>query len=393
MLRAWSNSQQAVAGQLQINLNEDQRNRVIEDLLAEEKYRQAWPEVLAHARRRLLVDEYHMEIPRMMRYTAEFGPIDWRHPASHALYWAATGVEKGSTRRNVEDFDFTNTDRMVLHAVQELFRWGDVQYDVLTGSYLAMYNLNFVDVYGETVELLQDRATRFDQKDRPYSLYSAGYENHMRDVIRLYYRMGETALAQLYFERLRNWDGFNVNRDRYLKNELSMPLADFVKIDLENRMTSPQVVEQEMIGALHDAYIRGILRNQPDVYAAQLSYASRIHQNFMFEQNLDTPAGGGSRMGDYFAKRFVDIAGAALARTLVSGNLGFIQAAQLWKKCPTGLQQAAWDTLVSRAEGNIPDFRRLFPEPPAMERYRQLRQQMSAGDSDLRLLDLKTEQQ
>jgi len=393
LLRAWSQSQSELGGQVQFTLNEDQRNRTIEELLQNERYRQAWPLVLGHTRKRLLVDEYKMELPRMMRYTAEFGPLDWRHPASHALYWAATGVEKGSTRRNVEDFDFTNTDRLVLHAVQELFRWGDLQYDVLTGSHLAMYNLSFVDVYGETIALLQDRATRFDDKDRPYSIYSAGYENHLRDVVRLYYRMGETALAQHYYEKLRTWDGLNVNRDWFLREELALPLADFVTIDLKERMTSPQVVEQEMLGALHDAYIRGILRGQPEVYSAQLSYASRVHQNFMFEQNIDTPAGGGSRMGDYFAKRFVDVAGAALARTLVSGNLGFVQAARLWDKCPTGLRQAAWDDLVARAEGAVPNFRRLFPEPPGMERYRQIRAQMSETDSDNRLLRLKTEQQ
>ena len=83
----------------------------------------------------------------------------------------------------------------------------------------------------------------------------------------------------------------------------------------------------------------------------------------------------------------------SLARTLVEGGLGGIQAAELWRRAPLGLQQAAYDPLVERGSRVIPDINRFFPEPPGMERYRQLRQQMEAGDGYLRLLDLRTEQQ
>jgi hypothetical protein len=329
----------------------------------------------------------------MMRYIAQFGPMDWRHPAAHSLYWAATGVEKGSTRRVTESYDMTNTDRLVLHSVQELFRWGDVQFDILTGAYFAMYNLDFVEAYGDAVELLEERATRFEERGRHFRLYGSGYENHLRDVTRLYYRMGKTALAQHYFEKLRNWEGLNVNDDAGLIDDLSLPLAEFVKIDLVTRLGSPQVVEQEIFGALHDAFIRGILRGQPDVYSAQLSYASQVHKVYFEKQNIATPAGGASRMGDFFEKRFVDVAGEALARVIATGNLGYIQAAELWRKAPTGLQQAAYDPLRTLLANQAPNFDQLFPAPPNMERYREFRAQMSEGDAYNRLLQLRTEQQ
>jgi hypothetical protein len=393
ILRAKLFSEIELQGDLEIQLPDDQRNRVIEALLEDEDYSDAWRQVLLFTRKQLLTREFNMELPRMMRYTRQFGPIDWRHPAAHALYWAATGVEKGSTRQQTVSFDITNTDRLVLHSVQELFRWGDVQYDILTGSYFAMYNLEFVEAYGDAIELLEERATFFEEKGRHFRLYGSGYENHLRDVIRLYYRMGKTALAQHYFDKLRNWDGLNLNDDVGLEEDLSLPLAEFVKIDLITRLGSPQVVEQEMFGALFDAFIRGILRGQPEVYAAQLGYASQVHKIYLEKQNRDTPAGGGSRMGDYFEKRFVDIAGEALARVITTGRLGFIQAAELWRKAPTGLQQAAYDPLQSLGRNTIPNFDQLFPAPPNMERYRQIRAQMSAEDADLRLLQLRTEQQ
>ncbi len=394
LLRAQLFAQMNIGSDLQVSLPNDQRNQAIEALLGDETYTQAWRQVLAHTRKRLLVDDYHMEIPRMMRYTRTYGPIDWRHPAAHALYWAVTGVEKGAVRENIETFDITNTDRMVLHAVQELFRWGDIQYDLLTDSYLAMYNLEYVDVYGEVIAVLEERATFFEQREnRAHRLYGSGYENHLRDVVRLYFRMGETALAQHYYETLRNWPGLNVNDDATLLYDFSLPLSEFVKLDLKERMGSPQVVEQEMNAALHDAFVRGILRGRPDVFTAQVAYASQVHKVYMEKQNIATPEGGSSRMGEFFELRFVDVLGNALARILISGNLGGVQAAELWRRCPLGVQQAGYDPLMERGAGVIPDINRFFPEPPGMERYRAWRAAMSADDSYLRLLDLKTEQQ
>jgi len=394
LLRAQVFAQLNLNNEIQVNLPDDQRNRVIEDLLADERYTDAWRKVLLHTRKRLLIDEYSMEIPRMMRYTRTYGPIDWRHPAAHALYWAVTGVEKGSARENVETFDFTNTDRVVLHAVQELFRWGDIQYDLLTDSYLAMYNLEYVDVYGDVIEILESRASFFEQREnRAHRIYGSGYENHLRDVVRLYYRMGETALAQHYFDVLRNWPGLNVNDDYYLLQDLSLPLSEFVKLDLKERLESPQVAEQEINGALRDAFVRGILRGRPEVYSAQISYASQVHKNYFENQNVATPEGGGSRMGSYFERRFVDVVGNSLARTLIDGGLGGIQASELWRRAPLGLQQATYDPLLERGARVIPNINRFFPEPPGMERYRAIRQQMEAGDGYLRLLDLRTEQQ
>ncbi len=393
ILLAAYRSQRELEGELQIQLPPGAHNQTVERLILDEAYADAWPEILRYIRKRIIVKEHNMELPRMMRYIGQFGPIDWRHPAAHALYWAATGVEKGSTRRVTESYDMTNTDRLVLHSVQELFRWGDVQFDILTGAYFAMYNLDFVEAYGDAVELLEERATRFEERGRHFRLYGSGYENHLRDVTRLYYRMGNTALAQHYFEKLRNWEGLNVNDDQGLIDDLSLPLAEFVKIDLITRLGSPQVVEQEMFGALHDAYIRGILRSQPKVYTAQLGYASQVHKIYFEKQNIDTPAGGSSRMGDFFEKRFVDVAGEALARVIATGNLGYIQAAELWRKTPTGLQQAAYDPLRTLLAETAPNFDRLFPAPPNMESYRQIRAQMSEGDAYNRLLQLRTEQQ
>ncbi len=54
-------------------------------------------------------------------------PLDWRHPDSHAIYWAVKGLKVASQN---EDRDLTshetNTDRIVAHSLQNLFRHGKI---------------------------------------------------------------------------------------------------------------------------------------------------------------------------------------------------------------------------------------------------------------------------
>ena len=54
-------------------------------------------------------------------------PMDWRHPDSHAIYWAVKGLDiaKQDKDREIDDEE-VNTDRMVLHSLQNLFRYGKI---------------------------------------------------------------------------------------------------------------------------------------------------------------------------------------------------------------------------------------------------------------------------
>ncbi len=49
----------------------------------------------AQARARLLRDTYKLDPQRMKEVDEEYGPLDWRLPDAHAIYWAKLGLEKG----------------------------------------------------------------------------------------------------------------------------------------------------------------------------------------------------------------------------------------------------------------------------------------------------------
>jgi len=389
---------------LGLSLMENQRNESFEAIFFDERYTQAGQTLLPYVRKRVLTRDYNMEIERMARYTRQFGPLDWRHPASHALYWASRGVEEGLRRRNVADFDMINTDRIILHAAQELFRWGDVKYSLLTDSYVSFLNTDFVDTYTDAMQMIDDRAELrtamfgiedAEDPDRHFRLLSEGYSNFLRDVVRIYHRMGDIAKAREYYDLLRNWPYHNINRTDSLIAELSEPLDVFVRIDFEERISSPEVAQSEVVGALRDAIMRGILGNDRRVYIGQLQYAADVHAYYMSEQNRRTTVDAEANRMQFMEPRFADQVGVVLVDLVAGGFLGPEQSAYVWRRIPLGLQQVAYDRLAEAMAGAMSEeqFAVFFPEPPGMEQYRAARGRLDANTDAARQRLMNFEQQ
>jgi len=363
--------------ELGMSLAESVRNEVFDEMLLDPEFELAWRVLLPHVRRNIITGDKNMEISRMIRYTREYGPLDWRHPASHAVYWASRGVETGLARENTEDFDQTNTDRIIVQSLQELFRWGDIYYNILNDSYIAMVNLDFADSYGDTLQRLEERATMFESIERGFRLYGIGYRNFLHDVIRVYYRMGDFEKANEYFEQYRTWGGHNLSDESLLRALMGMTLEEFVNFELEEQLTVPQFAASEVAGSLRDAYLRGLLRGDLEVFRGQLEYAANVHAKYMEEQNRVTIADTESRMHQ-MPPRFADAAASALVSTIAAGIVGREEAGLIWRRAPEGLRQAAYDTLVVALEGAVSreQFDSWFPEPPDMEQYRAARQRL-----------------
>lgn len=261
-------------------------------------WEKAWNPLMGHLRKRTIVDTYKMEPDRMLRYTRKYGPMDWRHPASHAVYWAARGVEQGLNRvqaQNRTDFDFINTDRMVLHSVQELYRTGLVQYDILLPQYFAQFpSMDFIESYDSiqfelvTRENEQMKETKgVDMEQRAFRFYSEGYENFLGDAIVMYFRRQELGKAKAYQMKMADFPGRNrnnIDRER-IRN---LPLEEFVLEVLKDRTTTPNVALQEIVGSLQAAYVYGLYAGNQELFLKNYKYAADFHKAFYDEQYRKT---------------------------------------------------------------------------------------------------------
>ena len=338
------------------------------------------------ARRKVLVETYKMEPERMIRYTRKYGPMDWRHHGAHALYWAAKGVEAGLTRFHKEakkDFDFINTDRVVFQAVQDLFRSGEIYYDFLsdsTNQYSTMLgapNVNFADTYGNIIEELRARSWA-DQQNRIYSIYSAGYENFVRDMVTFYFRRGEVAEADRWYKHLRTWTGQNLNNAQLRDEEMSVPLAEFVQRELNDRITSPYIAVQQVTGSLTGAFTAGLLAGNDASFQAQFKYARDAHAYFMKEQRRLTAAGTEYARMDQMEPDFRLLSGQAFMQFITT--LSLEDAEKVYDRAPSDLKQFAYQMLrgsfgervdaeAKQAGGDSRAFDQMFPEPKEYAKF------------------------
>lgn len=377
------------------------KTTALKELLRDDRYAQAWKDLIPHVRKRVLIDEYHMEVPRMIRYTRVFGPIDWRCAGAHALYWTRNGVENALEvyeYTNNKDLDFVNTDRQVIHSIQELYRYGDLYFNYfywaapqfrtqrtmgppqLEGTaFSTVPNPFFIDTYAEVMETLrrEDKTIYEDTNERIFTLYSAGYENFLTDVIRFFFRRGQIDLAREYQHKLRTFKGVNLNDYEKLISVYAADINTFIAKQFEDeRFSSPYVAVSEVEAALQGAYI-ALLSGDDEIFRNSFEYAREYHRAYREKQmKVTAPSGGIERMG-MFSRDFREQAGVRFADFIAA--LDLTDAETVYTRAPNDLKQWAYFVLTSiystSPNADIAlgtrSFDEVFPEPEGMEEFLQ----------------------
>lgn len=336
--------------------------------------------LISFVRRKVLTEDYHMEPDRMIRYTERYGPLDWRHPSAHAVYWSARGVEETLIRVNEDnkkDFDILNTDRITIQAIQELFRSGQLTFSVLNPEfYLGLPNVEFIDQYRNAMRDMVERSKYEQDRQRPWRFYWAGYENFMRDAIRYVYRRGDIDYAKKLQKALYTDPEINVaNPDLY--RDLAQPIDDFVKSEIlnDNRQDSPVVALQEVSGSLYNAYLGGLLIGNQTIFESSMEYARIFHAQYQETKAFKTwISGPQGRMGFPDFDRWA----AEIFAQLISGT-GIPNGPTMYRRAPRELQSRTYVYLErmpirisidGAAQQGMPAFDVWFPPPNDVDRFR-----------------------
>lgn len=363
-----------------------ERIQTLSRLMHDARLEPAWEVYIAYLRKRVLLDQYNMDPARMARYTRDFGPLDWRHPAAHSLYWSRLGVERGLGRveeQNKKDYDFVNTDRLVMQSIQELFRSSEIYFDFLEfeqgkyAYYMAMPNTHFIDAYAEQFEEAALRGGTATSMKRTYTNFAAGFENFLQDAMLHYYRRGQLDKAEEYRRKLLTWPGRNIN-DWEADERLSWPLEQYVEWEMMGRYTSPSLYVNQVTAALMGAFTSGLLAGDDELFRSQYNWAKQYHAYFMREQNksplLASPDTG--RM-ENLPKDFRILAGGVFVSVL--GSLSLEESESMYLAAPDELKQFAYLVLERElsehlneeaAAGRGRPFDEVFPPPPGIDAFR-----------------------
>ena len=165
-----------------------------------------------YVRKRWLQEEYKLDAERILELNQQYGPLDWRLPQAHAVYWASRGLEvaEGELSRSC--------DRMIFQALNQAFQSGRVVY-VEEAEYIEFTpNVALVDAVNDAYLRAGEKHTE--------QIMKAGYENFLVDAVVLLYTFGKRSTAREYMAKGKDRYGkrFAKPLDRFVLDELAQDL-------------------------------------------------------------------------------------------------------------------------------------------------------------------------
>jgi len=308
-----------------------------------------------------------MDPAAMLELMERYGPLDWRHPAAHGLYWSERGV---AVARDVLRRDRINELQIVrsrLHTLLALVQTGRVDFDPLTKRIDLIADPRFIAAYerslGHAFELIASEqgvsAAGFKAAEEKDLL--RGYAKFLEVAVLASFLYGDKDDAVAHFARLRDVlqtlgtveDG-RVNDT--LESFVALRIAASLNIDIAN-------TRQFIDAMVRRSLIDGLARGNLDVFGRFMQLARTAY---------DRQFGGDNAGGVPYNKAvdigsFPDLVTASFTALLRLESMPLIDRARIWAWAPEDLRERAWQTvgsvLVEHARGAGLDPIRAFPPP------------------------------
>lgn len=338
--------------------------RIVGEILLKEdpKWNEALQHLVSYMRKKVLEDRYNMEPAKMLEMMEEFGPIDWRHPSAHGMYWAIKGTEAADQLRNNSDVDIVNTYRQNVHSLQQLTRSGRLAFDPYTRRLQMLPDIRFIPAYEKAVE--QADEAYFKKYGKHSDSYKAGHENFLLAAIVYQYLYGDIAESQKYFKKVRELYGnepHNLRDQRY-----SSTLQDLVIFELQGNASMMDRSTQFIDAMIRQGLEQGLAHGRIDTFDRCLKLAQQMHTKFN-ERGITTTIAPQDRMKILPWKE-----------TLIDSYISYMKQesvdplvrARIWLNTPRPLQYETYDKLLPIMTEQMAkyglDVNLAFPEPPGM---------------------------
>ena len=221
----------------------------------------------------LLHDKFKMD-PRLMKEVDErYGPLEWRLPEAHAIYWAAAGLEAAKNNPGkVKTDDLMQLRRVIYQTMLLSFQRGRLEVNNIDKAFDFGPNLDIIPNVNKAYESQMAEAP--GDKDKMQS----GHRNFLRQAIYSLYVYNRVAEAARWFKYLgeqypnkpiidddNNSFPRNVTLDRYVLANIQVDITE----------TSRDRVKTAIEGIQRRAYI-ALTLDHDDQYAGFSLLAQKI---------------------------------------------------------------------------------------------------------------------
>src|SRR4051812_7632809 len=149
------------------------------------------------SRAKLLREKYKMD-PQLMKDVDQlYGPLEWRLPESHAIYWAYNGLKAAEANpTKVKKDDLITLRRVVYQSMQMSFQRGRLVTNLVAQSFEFGPNLDIIP----KVSLAYEKAAAEDEANYDHILRA--HRNFLRDAVYFLYEHNRLKDAAYWYQYL-----------------------------------------------------------------------------------------------------------------------------------------------------------------------------------------------
>jgi hypothetical protein len=234
-----------------------------------------------------LRNTWKFDIELMQSLNEKFGPVTpdkpdthgvlrWEHPHVHAMYWAQKGLQIAGEQGkfSVEE---KNTDRIMFHALQALFRSGKLIIYDIPGREASVFLRPDLDMFDTANEVYLDRIKKYEtlEKGNPRSIKN-GHRNFLINSTLMFYQTGRIKKAGKIYNQLRE-----LYPER---EEIKVPLSIFVRRRIVEEISSITIndARELILATLREAYFQYAVY-EDDIAAAREKWAKDVYDIYKAE--------------------------------------------------------------------------------------------------------------
>lgn len=241
---------------------------------------------------------WKFDIDYMIKLNKEFGPaefedpndhmpLNWQHPATHALYWGAMGIDIAG-RQGQYRIDEKNTDRIVFHSLQLLFRTGKTVLYEKPGEETQIFLLPDLRMFHSCDQAWREVIKKYEslEKGNPKAV-RGGHKNFLESALLMFYQSGHQKKAAQLYKRLQR--DHRLDPSGFERPEYKVPFMTFLRQRMKSELegVGPQDATEFIVSFLREGYYLYAI-HEDDEASGREQYAQDVYDVYM-KDKLDDP--------------------------------------------------------------------------------------------------------
>jgi hypothetical protein len=232
----------------------------------------------ARRRAQLLTNEFKLDPVFMKQVDERYGPLEWRMPEAHAIYWAAQALEAAKLNpTKVKSEDLIQVRRNIFQSMQASFRHGRLVSNPLAKRFEFGPNLEIIPKVNQAYEEAIEQEIAFRENIK------GGHRNFLRDAVYFLYSANRVADAADWYAYLgKNYPNKTILDGRTNSFPRNVTLSDYV---LSHVMEDVGETDRDRVKARIEDFIfsahRFLITGELGLYEGWLRMASDLRTKYM----------------------------------------------------------------------------------------------------------------